>query len=312
MAERLNINGTEIIGIDHGYGHVKTRNYTVRSGITASDTKPYLNSDYILFEDRYYIVGEGHKAFSHVKSGDEDNHILTAMALAKELRTRDIKGDAQVIIAAGLPLLWYGNQKDSFKEYLMHGGRYRFTYKDETRTVNIKDVMLFPQGFAAIAPDIRSYKGMNVLIDVGNGTLSTIMIVNGRPIAERCHTDKFGAEVCIRKMREKILTETGYNAHYSYYDEFLKKGPEAVANEKHIRIMENAAQEYVNDLMSLLGEWEYDPDNMLYTFMGGGAQTVKKYLPDGLREKCRFIDDIRANAKGYEALALAQLKRGQR
>ncbi len=57
------MNNTKIIGIDHGYGNMKTANFCFQSGIIAYDSEPLFTADMLSFNGKYYLIGEGHKEF---------------------------------------------------------------------------------------------------------------------------------------------------------------------------------------------------------------------------------------------------------
>ena len=92
-----------IIGIDHGYGNIKTAHTCFRTGVTAYDKEPTFKSDMLILEDRYYIIGDEHKEFTADKMTDPDYYILTLAAVARELNIRGMT-EANVFLAVGLPL----------------------------------------------------------------------------------------------------------------------------------------------------------------------------------------------------------------
>ena len=95
------IHNTKIIGIDHGYGNMKTANCCVPTGITAYDHEPLFTADMLVYGGRYYLIGEGHKEFAPDKIKDEDYYVLTLAAIAKELKAENLT-EAHIVIAAGL------------------------------------------------------------------------------------------------------------------------------------------------------------------------------------------------------------------
>ncbi len=99
-----------VIGIDHGYGNMKTANCCFKTGLLAYDAEPLFTGDMLVYDGKYYLIGEGHKEFLPDKIRDEDYYILTLVAIAKELQ-REKLTEAKVIIAAGLPLTWTSGQK---------------------------------------------------------------------------------------------------------------------------------------------------------------------------------------------------------
>lgn len=178
-----------IIGIDHGYGNCKTRNFCFRSGVAAYDKEPTFKENMLVYNNRYYLVGEEHKEFLPDKMADNDYYILTLAAIAKELNNRHLTS-AKVHIAAGLPLTWVSEQKETFKAYLMQNESADFVFKNISYHIEIVGVDIFPQGFSAVADRLREFKGVNMLADIGNGTMNVMYINECRPQEKKCFTEK--------------------------------------------------------------------------------------------------------------------------
>ena len=117
-----------VIGIDHGYGNMKTANCCFKTGLLAYDAEPLFTGDMLVYDGKYYLIGEGHKEFLPDKIRDEDYYVLTLVAIAKELQ-REKLTEAKVIIAAGLPLTWTSGQKKDFAAYLSKNKEVCFTYQ---------------------------------------------------------------------------------------------------------------------------------------------------------------------------------------
>lgn len=86
-----NINRPIVIGIDHGFGQIKTAHTCFKTGVTAHDREPTFKNDLLIYEGRYYTIGEEHKAFLPNKASDQDYYILTLAAIARELRFRGLE-----------------------------------------------------------------------------------------------------------------------------------------------------------------------------------------------------------------------------
>lgn len=99
-----------IIGIDHGYGNIKTAHCCFKTGVAAYDKEPTFKSNLLIYEGKYYLIGEEHKEFRSDKMTDSDYYILTLAAVARELNIRKLTS-ARVHIAAGLPLTWVSEQR---------------------------------------------------------------------------------------------------------------------------------------------------------------------------------------------------------
>ena len=52
-----------VIGIDHGYGNMKTANCCFPTGIMKSDTEPTFVGDLLIWNGNYYSIGVGHRGF---------------------------------------------------------------------------------------------------------------------------------------------------------------------------------------------------------------------------------------------------------
>ena len=99
------MNGMKIIGVDQGYGNIKTANHCFPTGILNYDNDPLFTGDMLVYGGRYYLIGEGHKEFLPDKSLDEDYFLLTLAAIAKELAGEGLT-EADIHLAVGLPLTW--------------------------------------------------------------------------------------------------------------------------------------------------------------------------------------------------------------
>lgn len=176
-------NNPIIIGIDHGYGNIKTAHCCFKTGVAAYDKEPTFKSNLLVYEGRYYLIGEEHKEFISDKMTDSDYYILTLAAVARELNIRKLTS-ARVHLAAGLPLTWVSEQKDSFNAYLLQKESADFTFKGVDYHIEFAGADIFPQGFSAVADRLREFKGINMLCDIGNGTMNVMYINECRPLAK--------------------------------------------------------------------------------------------------------------------------------
>ena len=299
------INNTKIIGIDHGYGNMKTANFCFPTGITAYDHEPLFTADMLVYGGRYYLIGEGHKEFAPDKIKDEDYYVLTLAAIAKELKAENLT-EAHIVIAAGLPLTWTSGQKAEFRAYLMKHAEVEFTYKKMNYHLHIDDVRIYPQGYAAIASFATTLKGVNLIADIGNGTMNTLYMINGKPQQGKMFTEKFGTYQCTLAVREAFMQKTQREINDAIIDEVLITGTANIAP-ADLKIIKGVAAEYVRDIFRRLREHGYDENTMTLYVTGGGGCLVKNFYKFST-DRVKFVEDICAAAKGYEYLAEAQMK----
>ncbi len=70
-----------IVGIDHGYGNIKTANTVTPTGITKLDAAPTFTKNTLYYDGSYYLIGEGHKEYLTEKWEDNDNYLFTLMGI---------------------------------------------------------------------------------------------------------------------------------------------------------------------------------------------------------------------------------------
>ncbi len=294
-----------IIGVDHGYGNIKTANHIFKAGIAGYDHEPLFTSDMLVYGGKYYVIGEGHKEFVPQKHSDEDYYLLTLAGIAMELKDEGLT-EADVIIAAGLPLTWTTGQKAEFAAYLTRNEEVSFIFRKVDYHIRILGARIYPQGYAAVAEYAPSMKGVNVIADIGNGTMNTLFIIDGRPQLGRMFTEKFGTHQCTLAIREAYMREYGSELDEATIEGYLITGTANILKDR-LKLVRTVAEEYVGGIFRRLREHGYDESTMDLIVTGGGGCLVKNfYHTKGSR--VRFIDDIRAAAKGYEYLAELQLK----
>lgn len=300
------MNGMYVIGIDHGYGNMKTANCCFQTGIMKSDMEPTFAGDLIVWNDKYYSVGIGHKEFLADKFLDEDYYVLTLAAIARELRRERIT-EATVFIAAGLPLTWVSEQKAEFKKYLLRQNVVMFRFRNTEYRVRIAGVEIYPQGFAAVAEKLREFRGVNLLCDIGNGTMNLLRIVNGKADAQHMFTEKYGTHQCALLIREQMMKKYHATIDDAIITEILKKGT-ADIDRRYLDTILRTAKEYTAGIFKRLREHEYDPNLMKLYVVGGGGCLIRNFA-DYDRNRVIVNEDICATAKGYEYMACVTLNR---
>lgn len=296
-------NGTKIIGIDHGYGNIKTASTVTPTGICRHDTRPIFENNILEYNGAFYTIGEGHKEFIADKSDDEDYYLLTLMAIARELNQYGIR-EANVHIAAGLPLTWVKQQRKSFKEYLLINDTDDFKFNGKEYHITFVGCSVYPQGYAAVIDHIKDFTGMNILADIGNGTMNILYINNKKPVEAKSWTEKLGVNQCMIAAKNAVMDNFGVKIDDAIVEQFLRFGKTDISR-KYIDCLQTVAVEYTNDIFNALSRYEYNSDLMRLYIVGGGGCLIKNF---GRYDKDRvcIIDDICATAKGYELIAYKQ------
>ena len=146
-------NKLEVIGIDHGWSMMKTISQVFVTGVKEITTTPALFGDVLEYEGKFYKVGTVRQEVKDTKVEDDSFYLLTLAAVAKELKRRGL-AKAKVFLAVGLPLTRFGAEKNDFIKYLTKNKRVSFKYENEPYYIEMDDVAVFPQCYAAVVDKI--------------------------------------------------------------------------------------------------------------------------------------------------------------
>lgn len=298
--------GTKIIAVDHGYGNIKTANTVTPTGLIACETEPIFTGSILKYEGTYYRISEGHKEFVSDKASDDEYYLLTLMAVARELNIQGIQ-EADVYLAAGLPLTWIRVQREEFRRYLMRNEEVRFTFNSNDYHIRFRGCSLYPQNYPAVIDRLGDFKGTNMLADIGNGTMNIMYIINKKAIESKCWTEKQGVNQCVIAAKNAVMDSFGVKIEENIIEQVLRYGT-ADIGKPYLDCIGSAAKKYVEALFATLRRYEYNPDLMRLFIVGGGGCMIRNF---GLYDTQRVtvIEDICATAKGYEYLAYTALCR---
>ena len=296
-----------IIGIDSGYGNIKTANCCFPASVSVYDKEPVFKENLLVFESKFYLIGEGHKEFLADKTRDLDYYVLALAAIARELNIRKMTC-GKIRIAAGLPLTWVSGQRDEFRDYLLQNKAVDFSFRNVSYHVEIVGVDVFPQGFAAVADRLSDFRGVNMICDIGNGTMNIMFINDKKPVSGNMFTEKYGTHQCLLAVRENVM-----RAHHTTVDEAIInrvfRFGTADIKEDYLKTITDTATDYVEGIFQRLREHEYNPELMRLYVLGGGSCLIRNF---GVYDASRVTinDDICATAKGYEYLAELNARKG--
>ena len=84
----IKFNDTFIIGIDHGYGNLKTANTVTPSGVKIHESEPPFKKDVLEYDGKYICIGENHKFFV-------DDNVIIDLHKTKNLSSQEMCADFQ-------------------------------------------------------------------------------------------------------------------------------------------------------------------------------------------------------------------------
>lgn len=286
MQER-NTNKKIIIGVDHGYGNMKTAHRVFQTGVEAMEEEPIVSKNFVKYKDKFYVIGESHLVYQGNKTESEDFRILTLAALAEEMKFRGLH-EANIMLAVGLPLAWMKSQGTDFRNYLMKEQELHFEFRRERYYVHLCGVDVFPQGFAAIV-SMGAMQGMNMLADIGNGTMNVMQIIDNKPLEKSLVTDKFGVGICTKEIQKELSKVNGEDIPEMMIEPLLRNGTMGRTDDIATKVS-RIARKYVEHIMKRLVDYGYKEGLVHLYVIGGGGCLLKKLYGLGNETRGYFCD----------------------
>ncbi len=289
----------EVIGIDHGWSNMKTVSQVFTTGVKEISTEPAFFDNVVEWNGVYYKVGGKRLEVRDTKVENDNFYLLTLASVAKELNRRGMR-NTNVLLSVGLPLTRFGAEKQDFIDYLARKKEVSFQFEKEKYHINIARVSVFPQCYAAIADRIKTLPESAVIVDIGSWTIDILPICQSYPDEPECITIPQGLIRCMREINEECVRQIGQELDESVIQEIMAGGKGKLP-ERYMEIVEDCIRKFVQKVYNILKEHGYNLDVTPIVFVGGGA-TVMKLFGNPTGANIQYIEDVKANAKGYEYL----------
>lgn len=300
-----------IIGIDHGYEQMKTVHSCFKTAITKVSGRPSSLEDILQYDNQYYTLnGKDVRAIEvHDKAESEEFFLLTLAALAKECNYRGIR-KGEIRLATGLPPKWYYSQAQSFQNFLSKRKKLFFNFEGENYNFEIQNVSVYMQGHAAALKYIIEMKKSGedlILVDIGGETIDIVYYVKGKMIVEKCYISTKGMIWLYKMLSERVRSELYEDVPDVFIEKYINTGHRTkVPQNRYHKILQKYCIEYAEDVFNQLKEYKFNLELTPIIFMGGGEAVIRNF---GTYDEYNltFIEDIHANAIGYELIEKSKL-----
>ena len=237
-------NKLEVIGIDHGWSMMKTIFQVFVTGVKEITTSPALFGDVLEYEGKFYKVGTVRQEVKDTKVEDDSFYLLTLAAVAKELKRRGL-AEAKVFLAVGLPLTRFGAEKNDFIKYLTKNKRVSFKYENESYHIEIDDVAVFPQCYAAVVDKIPAMAKKTLIVDIGSWTIDIMPVINKSPDESKCVTIPKGLITCMRSINEQCVRQLNGEVDESEIQNIMRYGRSDIDDE-YFAIIKAEIEDFVD------------------------------------------------------------------
>lgn len=322
-----------IFGIDHGNGNMKTARLNFPCGYKMQETEPssLFSKDIIEYQGKFYSLTTNKFSYQTDKTSDERALILTLFAIAKEWEARlkekipdyEFKkhfsglNGKEIVLSLGLPPAHFEKHHVQFKKYFQDNLRNGiiFKYNGKSIMAYLKDVIVLPQDYAGatiMMGDVIRENNTVYCIDIGDGTVDMVGITDNMPEKDTMLSREMGMSKLRSMIIDDVINDYAITLDTKTVDGYLKQKKLPLADDIRDKVIERIDRttasfttELINQLHSKVADFRVYPT----IFLGGGAICLREYI-----EKSKmfgityYIDDISANAIGYEKIAEALVK----
>ena len=296
-----------IISVDHGNKSIKTPNALFTSGLIVSEGLQGFKTDYI-WNNKYYTLTEQRIAYLRDKTEDERFYVLTLFAIAKELERRKVPetlDPIDITLLVGLPPTHYEQLHSRFEQYFLRRREIvDFEYNGKYYSIRVSKVLSYPQAFAAAVTQFGTLKAHSVayIIDIGGFTIDVLKLRSGHPDLAVVESFEKGVITLYNGIASKCNALYARILEDCDIDEVIRNQPTVLPGEVQqlIRTMTN---DFLTEFYNFLRERGVDVSTSKCVFAGGGSLLLRGMIERGNKVAFPiFIEDIHANARGYELL----------
>lgn len=294
-----------LCGLDHGFSTMKTTHAIFDNGVEQLGGEATLSNNTLVYNGNNYKVGEGRLPMMKTKTEDESYFLLTLAGVAKELDMYHKQG-ADIILAVGLPFSRFGQEKQEFHDYLFRKEKIFFRYSGKDYRICIKDVLVFPQCYAAIADRMRMYGAESLIVDIGSKTVDVIHVQKYVPVERESTSIPEALIQCMEGIKSNVYQICNKKVSEELIRQMIVDG-DVMIPEDCKSVIRDGLRNFAKGIEAKLSELGFDLEMMPVVYAGGGAMVMKRY--GTIRgNHVHYLEDIRANARGYEYLARQKCK----
>lgn len=289
-------------GIDSGYFYTKSSaGMKYKSGLIESVSDPIGADHRILFDSRYYSIGERRNAMELDKTADNNMLIQMLPALGYAIESRKMERRQELELGVGTPLKQYGQEWEKYREYFL-GKDLDFLYNGKEYSIKINRVEVYPQGYAAYLAhyaEYGKYPELNV-VDIGGGTVDAFRISGGMPVTSTFVSIRFGVITLVNSIRDELEPERIFISESQICNAVMEQENLHLKADHIDMVARIQRNEYIKSLIYQLQERGFD-FSVPTLFIGGGTMLLMKFWKKYNINMVGCLDEM-ANAKAYEAL----------
>ena len=301
-----------LFAIDHGNSAIKTPDFVFTSGLTDYPVKPPVETDVLEFGGIFWTLSGERIPYMRDKTKDERFFILSLFAIAKELRQREaLQPMVEAELAIGLPPEHY-ELRNRFAEYFKRG-TVQFKFNDTPISLMIRQVLVYPQAYAAVVPQaqIIQQNPRTFVVDIGGFTTDVLLLRGVQPDMQFCRSLEMGAIPMANGIIGRVSALHDIKIDDDHIADVIQGRPTILPDDVQETIRATV-KSYAAGILDKLRELQVDLRATPAIFTGGGAALFRTFIETSSQvAKAEFVADPKANAVGFGMLATAQLRQMQ-
>lgn len=301
-----------LFAIDHGNSAIKTPSFVFTSGLTDYPVKPPVETDVLEFGGTFWTLSGERIPYMRDKTKDERFFILSLFAIAKELRQREaLQPMVEAELAIGLPPEHY-ELRNRFAEYFKRG-TVQFKFNDTAISLMIRQVLVYPQAYAAVVPQaqIIQQNPRIFVVDIGGFTTDVLLLRGVQPDMQFCRSLEMGAIPMANGIIGRVSALHDIKIDDDHIADVIQGRPTILPDDVQETIRATV-KSYAAGILDKLRELQVDLRATPAIFTGGGAALFRTFIETSSQvAKAEFVADPKANAVGFGMLATAQLRQMQ-
>ena len=305
---------TKTISIDHGNRKIKTQNHTFSSAFVESSILPSIGGDILQYDEKEYTLIDQCMPQQNDKTVDDRYFILTLFAIGKELvkemrLQKPFAYDDLVFVELliGLPLQHYKELNQKYINYFAKRDVIKFVLNKRSYTIKIASVHVFPQAYAASVATYPQRQGSKIanIIDIGGFTVDCLQLIDNRPNMALCTSLYLGVNNLFQTINDHVRAKAGRDIPENILESILQKDAATIleSSDSRVSLVQSCADAHASRLLAEVSQKGFDLTEDKTVFVGGGSILLKKHILNTRKvKKPVFIDNVRANAEGYQLI----------
>lgn len=298
-----------LFAIDHGNSAIKTPNFLFTSGLTDYPVKPPVEMDVLEYGGTYWTLSGERIPYMRDKTKDDRFFVLTLFAIAQELRQmRVLQPMVEVELAIGLPPEHY-ELRNRFAGYFKRGN-VQFVFNGTPVCLIIREVLVYPQAYAAVVPQAQIIRQTprTFVVDIGGFTTDVLLLRGVQPDMQFCRSLEMGAIPMSNGIIGRVSALHDIKIDDDHILDVIQGRPTILPDDVQDTIR-STVKNYAAGILDKLRELQVDLRATPAVFIGGGAALFRPFIEQSPQvAKADFISDPKANAIGFGMLATIQLR----